>query len=159
MDQKQVGLFIAQLRREKNLTQEQLGEQVGVTNKTVSRWENGNYMPDLATLQILCAELDVSVNELLSGQRLDDGQFRRKADENLLCSMQQLKAMQRLKFVSQSFAAAGVGFLCAVAINPDIGRRILTLAAAVLLIGVGWMLQAHYDKQLDRYFYKKEELQ
>ncbi len=106
MDQKQVGLFIAQLRREKNLTQEQLGEQIGVTNKTVSRWENGNYMPDLATLQILCAELGVSVNELLSGQRLDDSQFRQKADENLLCSMQQMKAIRRLKFVSQSFAAA-----------------------------------------------------
>ncbi len=158
MDQKQIGLFIAQLRREKNLTQEQLGERVGVTNKTVSRWENGNYMPDLATLQILCAELDVSVNELLSGRRLEEEEFRQKADENLLCTMQQMKAMRRLKSVSQFFASAGVGFLCAVAINPDIGRRIVTLTVAVLMIGVGWILQAHYDKRLDRYFYKKEEL-
>lgn len=110
MNQKQIGLFIAQLRREKNLTQEQLGERVGVTNKTVSRWENGNYMPDLATLQILCAELDVSVNELLSGRRLEEEEFRQKADENLLCTMQQMKAMRRLKSVSQFFASAGVGF-------------------------------------------------
>ena len=58
MDQVQIGKFISELRKEKGLTQEQLGERLGVTQKTVSRWENGRNMPDIAMLPILCEELD-----------------------------------------------------------------------------------------------------
>lgn len=84
MDQAKVGKFIAQLRKEQGLTQEALGERLGVTNKTVSRWENGNYMPDIELLIPLGEALGVSVNELLAGERLDDAAFRRQADENLM---------------------------------------------------------------------------
>lgn len=84
MDQVKVGKFIAQLRREQGLTQEALGERLGVTNKTVSRWENGNYMPDIELLVPLGELLGVSVNELLAGERLSDERFREQADENLV---------------------------------------------------------------------------
>lgn len=68
MDPVKTGKRIASLRRRANLTQEKLGEKIGVTNKTISRWENGNYMPDLEMLQLLCGELGVSIQELLSGE-------------------------------------------------------------------------------------------
>lgn len=84
MDQAKVGKFIAQLRKEQGLTQEALGERLGVTNKTVSRWENGNYMPDIELLIPLGETLGVSVNELLAGERLDDAAFRRQADQNVV---------------------------------------------------------------------------
>ena len=84
MDQMKVGKFIASLRKEQGLTQEALGQRVGVTNKTVSRWENGNYMPDIELLVPLGEALGVSVNALLAGERLSDEQFRRQADENLV---------------------------------------------------------------------------
>lgn len=84
MDQLKIGKFIAKLRREAGLTQEGLGEKLGVTNKTVSRWENGNYMPDIEMLQLLAKEFGVSINELLSGERLPDDRFRQKADENVI---------------------------------------------------------------------------
>ncbi len=84
MDQIKIGKFIASLRREQGLTQEQLGEKLGVTNKTVSRWENGNYMPDIEMLQLLAEEFDVSINELLTGERIRDDEFRKKADENII---------------------------------------------------------------------------
>ena len=84
MDQMKVGKFIAQLRKEQGLTQEALGGKLGVTNKTVSRWENGNYMPDIELLVPLEEALGVSVNELLAGERLTDEQFRKQADENLV---------------------------------------------------------------------------
>lgn len=84
MDQVKVGKFIAQLRKEQGFTQEELGRKVGVTNKTVSRWENGNYMPDIELLIPLGKALGVSVNELLAGERLSDEQFRKQADENLV---------------------------------------------------------------------------
>ena len=67
MDMQKVGKFLAELRKERNLTQDELGEQIGVTNKTVSRWENGNYLPPVEMLQILSKLFDVSINELLSG--------------------------------------------------------------------------------------------
>lgn len=86
MDQVKTGKFIASLRRQANLTQEKLGEKIGVTNKTISRWENGNYLPDIEMLQLLSKEFDVSINELLSGEKIPDEEFRQKADEKLLLS-------------------------------------------------------------------------
>lgn len=68
MDMKKIGRFIAEKRKEKHMTQVQLAEKLGVTNKTVSRWENGNYMPDLSMLIPLSEVLEVSVNDLLNGQ-------------------------------------------------------------------------------------------
>ena len=84
MDQLKIGKFIAQLRRRDGLTQQALGEKLGVTNKTVSRWENGNYMPDIEILQLLGKEFNVSINELLSGEFLNDEEFKQKAEENIM---------------------------------------------------------------------------
>ena len=87
MDQIKTGKFIATLRKEKDLTQEQLGEKLGVTNKTISRWENGNYMPDIEMLSLLSKEFDVSINELISGERLLIGDFKKAADNNLVTAL------------------------------------------------------------------------
>lgn len=84
MDQIKIGKFIATLRKEKDLTQEQLGEKLGVTNKTISRWENGNYMPDIEMLSLLAKEFDVSINELISGERLLLDDIKKAADNNLI---------------------------------------------------------------------------
>jgi transcriptional regulator with XRE-family HTH domain len=89
MDQVKIGKFIAELRREQRLTQAELGDKLNVTNKTVSRWENGNYLPDIETFQLLGQAFDVSIHELLSGQRLGEENFRQKADENLVAVWQQ----------------------------------------------------------------------
>jgi len=87
MDQIKTGKFIATLRKEKDLTQEQLGEKLGVTNKTISRWENGNYMPDIEMLSLLSKEFDVSINELISGERLLLDDFKKAADSNLVTAL------------------------------------------------------------------------
>ena len=72
MDVKKIGEFIAYNRKLKGLTQEELGKILGVTNKTISRWENGNYMPDLSLLKPLSDSLGVTLNELLSGEKIED---------------------------------------------------------------------------------------
>ena len=87
MDQMKIGKFIAALRKEKSMTQEQLGEKLGVTNKTVSRWENGNYMPDVEMLSLLSKEFGVSIHELISGERLSTEDFRKVADDNLVTAL------------------------------------------------------------------------
>lgn len=80
MDQLKTGKFIARLRKAKGLTQEELGRRVFVSNKTVSRWENGNYMPDIHTLQLLSKEFSVSVDELLEGENFPLEKTKKKAD-------------------------------------------------------------------------------
>ena len=87
MDQIKTGKFIATLRKEKELTQEHLGEKLGVTNKTISRWENGNYMPDIEMLSLLSKEFDVSINELISGERFFEEDFKKAADNNLVMAL------------------------------------------------------------------------
>lgn len=87
MGQMKIGKFIAALRKEKCLTQEQLGEKLGVTNKTISRWENGNYMPDVEMLSLLSMEFGVSINELISGERLLAEDFKKAADNNLVTAL------------------------------------------------------------------------
>jgi transcriptional regulator with XRE-family HTH domain len=69
MDQAKIGSFLRELRKEKNLTQEQLAEQFGVAARTVSRWENGNNMPDLSILVELADYYDVDIRELINGER------------------------------------------------------------------------------------------
>ena len=68
MNQKQIGRYIAEKRRIKNLTQAQLAEQLGISDKTVSKWECGRSMPDYALIQSLCETLDISVSELIEGK-------------------------------------------------------------------------------------------
>lgn len=87
MDQIKIGKWIATLRKEKGLTQEQLGEKLGVTNKTISRWERGNYMPDVEMLSLLSKEFGVSINELIAGERLAAENFREAADTNLVTAL------------------------------------------------------------------------
>lgn len=71
MNQENIGKFIALKRKQKALTQEQLAEKIGVSNKTVSKWENGRCMPDYSVLEALCSELDISVSEFINGEEID----------------------------------------------------------------------------------------
>ena len=89
MDLTQTGKFIAELSKEKGLTQEQFGEKVGVTNKTVSRWETGTCLPPAAVLLNMSQLFGVSINELLSGKRLTEDEYKQAAENNL---QQTLKA-------------------------------------------------------------------
>ena len=72
MNQEKIGLFIAKCRREKNMTQEDLAEKLGVSNKSISRWENGKTLMDISLFEPLCNELDISIIELLNGERVND---------------------------------------------------------------------------------------
>lgn len=83
MDTIKIGKFLAELRREQNLTQEQLAEHLGTSNKTISRWENGNYMPPVEMLMELSRFYSVSINEILSGKRLESEEVKSAAEENL----------------------------------------------------------------------------
>ena len=72
MNQEKIGLFIAKCRKEKNMTQEELAEKLGVSNKSISRWENGKTMMDISLFEPICNILDISIIELLNGEKVND---------------------------------------------------------------------------------------
>lgn len=85
MNQEKIGKFIAESRKNKKMTQTELAEKLGVTNRSVSNWENGKNMPDLSLFQMLCDVLDITVNELLSGKRIiNPNEYQKKSDENII---------------------------------------------------------------------------
>ena len=84
MDQIKIGKFIAELRKTKNMTQQQLGEKIGVSSKTISKWETGKGMPDLSSLKPLSDCLEISINELLSGEKIEEGKYADKLEENII---------------------------------------------------------------------------
>ena len=88
MDTVKIGKFLKELRKEKGYTQEILGEKIGVTNKTVSRWETGTYMPPVECLVLLSDMYDVGINEIVAGQRLNEAEFNDAAEENLSEALQ-----------------------------------------------------------------------
>ena len=84
MDQIKIGKFIAEMRKEQNMTQRQLAEHLNISDKTVSKWECGKGMPDNSILLELCDVLQINVNELLSGEKVSSDNYHRKAEENML---------------------------------------------------------------------------
>lgn len=84
MDQKRTGEFLSQLRREKGLTQKELADKIGVSDKTISKWEKGRSIPDLSYIEALCTALGITTNELISGERLSDESYAVKAEENIM---------------------------------------------------------------------------
>ncbi len=106
MDQIKIGKFILNCRKEKGITQEQLAEKLGVTSKSISRWENGNTMPDYTLLKDLCNELDININELLSGEKIKGNDYMNKSEENLIKLRQQIdKRKKLLTIISYIFMA------------------------------------------------------
>jgi len=84
MDQIKIGRFIAECRKNKKITQEQLAEKLNITDRAISKWERGKGMPDSGIMMELCKELDITVNELLSGEMIEMKDYDKKAEENLL---------------------------------------------------------------------------
>ena len=91
MDAKKIGIFLKELRNKKGMTQEQLGEMVGVSNKTISRWETGNYMPPVDCLNMLSDIYNISINEILAGERASGDAFTKIAEQNITVSLKELE--------------------------------------------------------------------
>ena len=101
MDKVKIGKFISKCRKDKQLTQEQLAEMLNVTNKSISKWENGICLPEATIYEPLCKVLDITINELFAGQKIVDEDYKKIADENL---------MQMLKYKLYSMSDKSITF-------------------------------------------------
>ena len=88
MDQLKIGKFISKCRKEKNITQAQLAEKLNITDRAVSKWENGKAMPDSSIMLELCEMLDITVNDLLSGEKVSSEDYAKKMQDRLLEALQ-----------------------------------------------------------------------
>jgi len=113
MNQHDIGLFIASKRREQSLTQEQLAEKIGVSNKTVSKWETGKTMPDYSVVELLCQVLNISVSELIAGKEKESNtkDSSNEADIALLSyKIEQLEKSQYSNVVTNKTVKTGISF-------------------------------------------------
>ena len=84
MNQEKIGKFIAKCRKDKKMTQGELAEKLGVTDKSIGNWENGRNMPDLSLFKPLCDELGITINDLLSGDKISKDKYQEKLEENIV---------------------------------------------------------------------------
>ena len=84
MNQVKIGKFIAKKRKEKKLTQQQLAEKLGVSDRAISNWENEKNMPDISLFPIISKELDITVNDLMSGEKVDKKNYQERFEENII---------------------------------------------------------------------------
>ena len=98
MNQEKIGKFIAENRKKQKMTQEQLAEKLGITDRAVSNWENGKNMPDLSMFKLLCEELKISINELMSGEELDESRYINKLEENIITMVNNIEMKKKIKF-------------------------------------------------------------
>lgn len=141
MDSKKIGAFIALNRKKKGLTQEQLGEKLGVSNKTISRWENGNYMPDLSMLLPLSEELGISLNELLAGEEIKREEEASYLENNLISTINYSVKKMKKEHIKISALLIGAGiFICICSFNlfaPESSFGEITSIFGLLLIASG----------------------
>ncbi len=122
MDQEKIGKFIAKCRKQRKMTQAELGEKLGVTEKSISNWENGRNMPDLSLFKPLCNELNITINELLSGEKIGMDKYQEKFEENIVNTIDySTKRINKYsKFISLSLIVFGLFIsLSAIMIFPS----------------------------------------
>lgn len=143
MEPTRIGRFIAERRKALGLTQRQLAEQLSVSDKAVSKWETGRGLPDVLLMPPLCAVLGITVNDLLSGERVGEGDYRKKAEENMMELMRE-NAENRQRLL-QSIACGGVTVVAVCALValaaflplPAFARMaLLLLAMATAVVGI-----------------------
>ena len=144
MNQIQIGRFIAASRKTQGLTQRQLADKLGISDKTVSKWERGKGLPEVGLMLPLCASLGITVNDLLSGERVSDANYQKKAEKNMMDLMKENEENKRWMLLSVICAVITVIAVCALVViaslleMPVIVRvALLIFAAAVAATGVG----------------------
>lgn len=149
MDMVKMGSFLAELRKENNLTQAELGEKLGVTNKTISRWETGNYMPPVEMLEELSNMYGMSINELLSGKKLSMEEYKEMAETNIKAtlkasafSLKEKQEFYKKKWLKDHIAIMVFIGICIIGVFVagivDRNSLVCYVAVLMLVLAHGW---------------------
>lgn len=133
MDQIAIGRYIVRKRKERNLTQEQLSEQFGVSNKTISKWENGKCMPDYSLIQKLCEALDVTLTELMDGEDAAENSVRVYDDEQILDLLRRTQELERQKNILYGLVLIVLGIASGAMSKTTGGTDVQKFIAGILM--------------------------
>ena len=143
MDQIKIGKFIADTRKEKNLTQRQLADALSISDKTVSKWECGKGLPEVSLMLPLCGILEITVNDLLTGERVSQLEYQKKAEENMMDLMKENEENKRRMVLSVVCGMITIIAVCALIVIaayvqlPTAARiALIVFAAATAVAGI-----------------------
>ena len=151
MDQIKIGKFIAECRKKQNLTQSQLAEKLGITDRAISKWENGRAMPDSSLMPDLCSILNISVNELLSGEVIDMESSNKKNEQLLLDMAKEVENKNKIIWTSMwiimwvSIIALLAGLFLTAFLIPEGPWQIV----AILALCVVFLIPCFYALKLE----------
>lgn len=138
MDTDKIGQFIKSLRKENSLTQREVAERLNVSEKTISKWETGNGMPEVSLMLSLCKFFGISINELLSGERLDEKQYVEKAEENIACLVDRTTPRKKIIITTVScilviLSSLALILLSAIFVTP-IWLKLVVIGIALIVV-------------------------
>ncbi len=150
MDQVKIGRFIAQMRKEKELTQRQLADELLISDKTVSKWETGKGLPEVSLMMPLCETLNITVNELLSGERISEESYKEKAEEimvDLVREREESKKKITLSVIAAVIAILGgcAPIMAAGLFEMDIWARSVFIVIGVIVMAGGIAIAGALD--------------
>lgn len=152
MDQIRIGKFIAESRKSKGLTQRQLADVLSISDKTVSKWECGKGLPEVSLMLPLCAALEITVNDLLSGEKVSSMEYQKKAEGNMMNLMQENEENRKrmaLSVITVAITIIAVGALVVIAAYMDLPAvaRVLLIVGAVFVAAAGIAAGAMLDRR------------
>ena len=137
MEQDKIGKFIASCRKEHGMTQVQFAEKLGITNKAVSKWETGKCLPDASLFNDVCLLLDITINELFAGEKIEKENIAAKADENLLGVVSEYQNSNYHNALNASLFGIGLGMIITSAIISNTVFKIIWIIIAILTLTFG----------------------
>lgn len=155
MDQVKIGKFISDERKAKGYTQKQLSEVLGISDKTISKWECGNGFPEASLLLPLCNELEITVNELLTGERISQQNYKKKAEENMVNMIREKEEnKQKILLTTMIGVISTITFvtlLLVVCFYTDViilPIKIVLMMIAISVFGVGLYVAMWGDRKI-----------
>ena len=155
MDQVKIGKFLSDERKAKGYTQKQLSELLEISDKTISKWECGNGFPEASLLLPLCNELEITVNELLTGERISQQNYKKKAEENMVNMIREKEEnKQKLLLTTMIGVISTITFvtlLLVVCFYTDVITlpiKMVLMVIAISVFGVGLYVAMWGDRKI-----------
>jgi transcriptional regulator with XRE-family HTH domain len=152
MNQIKIGKFIAEERKSKGYTQRKLADIIGISDKTISKWERGSGFPEVSLIIPLCEALDISVNELMTGERIAEYDYRKKAEENMVNLVKEAQESKKKIILSAMVAVLTIAgglpfFIIAELIEMETWQSIILIVIGFILIVWGIIIACILDKE------------
>lgn len=157
MNQEKIGRFIAECRKRKNLTQEQLADRLGITDRAISKWERGLNLPDASLMLELCNILDITVNELLAGEIIKKENYMEKAEDNLIKLKEKEEKNNKMLLMMEMV----IGFTCSITFliivfvvsfaKIDLIPSIILIVTAIIVFIIGLFFAMKLERETGYY--------